>query len=92
MSNQTAIAIITIVETLQSIAEFNGVEDFNPKHPGVLREIESKLQQGWLSKEIISHFRNFEEINPQLDEDTACNNMARIEERVAKRLQSLNAS
>lgn len=50
------------------------------------RDIRSKLEEGWKPAEIADHMKNCEEINPELDEDTALARMFRVSDAVKVRL------
>lgn len=51
-------------------------------------DIQRKTKKGWTVAEIASHMRNMEEVNPDVDEDTALARMKRISDAVAARLKA----
>lgn len=51
------------------------------------QDIESSLDKGWTSNEIVSVLKLTEGVTPELDEEVAMERMAKITERVNKRLK-----
>jgi hypothetical protein len=49
-------------------------------------DIMRKTKEGWTVSEIASHMRSMEEVDPDLDEDTALARMKRVRDAVMKRL------
>ena len=50
---------------------------------------EALLNKGWTVKEVYSFIRNMEEVNPDIDEDTALANMERIKVAAELRLSTI---
>lgn len=50
----------------------------------IRKDVERKLNDGWDPNDIVALLRNCEEINPHLDETTACRRMAAITAKYKK--------
>lgn len=50
-------------------------------------DIESKVRAGWTCSELVQYLRNTEEVDPDLDEDRALANMAKVKKQAALRLK-----
>jgi hypothetical protein len=52
------------------------------------QDIARKTKDGWTVSEIASYMRSMEEVNPELDEDTALARMKKVKDAVAARLKA----
>ena len=79
----TEILVDGIIRELLRAAK-NGLSDHDIG--GFTADAAYKLNQGWTKAEVLLYCKNSEEINPDLDEDTAISNMNRICTEVETRL------